>query len=83
MAGIFSYGEYCLSVGTYGENYLGIAKATGVGSLTAACKLIGFQPKPRYRWAQTEARFRSVIDPAVADISAAALDSTASARTVS
>jgi DNA invertase Pin-like site-specific DNA recombinase len=38
------------------------------GSLTAAYKLIGFQPKPRYRWAQTEARIRSVIDLAVADI---------------
>ncbi len=38
------------------------------GSLTAAYKLIGFQPKPRYRWLQTEARIRSVIDVAVADI---------------
>lgn len=38
------------------------------GSLTAAYKLIGFQPKPRYRWLETEARIRSVIDLAVADI---------------
>jgi DNA invertase Pin-like site-specific DNA recombinase len=36
------------------------------GSLTAAYKLIGFQPKPRYRWADTEARIRSVVDITVA-----------------
>jgi len=41
---------------------------TRFGSLTAAYKLIGFQPKPRYRWVETEARIRSIIDEAVADI---------------
>jgi hypothetical protein len=41
---------------------------TRFGSLTAAYKLIGFQPKPRYRWAETERRIGSVIDLAVADI---------------
>jgi hypothetical protein len=37
-------------------------------TLTAAYKLIGFEPKPRYRWAETKARIRSIADAAVAEI---------------
>jgi DNA invertase Pin-like site-specific DNA recombinase len=38
------------------------------GSLTAAYRLIGFRPKPRYCWAETEARIRSIVDLTIADI---------------
>jgi DNA invertase Pin-like site-specific DNA recombinase len=38
------------------------------GSLAAAYKLIGFQPKPRYRWAETKARIHSIVRAAVAEI---------------
>jgi DNA invertase Pin-like site-specific DNA recombinase len=38
------------------------------GSLAAAYKLIGFQPKPRYRWAETRARICSIVGVAVAKI---------------
>ena len=38
------------------------------GSLSAAYKLIGFQPKSRYRWAETKARIHSIVGAAVAKI---------------
>ena len=38
------------------------------GSLTKAYALIGFQPKPRYCWAETESRIRGVVNEAIADI---------------
>ena len=38
------------------------------GSLTAAYRLIGFRPKPRYCWAETEARIQGVVDGQVAGI---------------
>jgi DNA invertase Pin-like site-specific DNA recombinase len=41
------------------------------GSLAAAYKLIGFQPKPRYRWAETRARIRSIVGLAVTKIASA------------
>jgi Recombinase len=41
---------------------------TRFGSLTAAYKRIGFQPAPRYRWLETEARMRSLIEAAVAQM---------------
>jgi hypothetical protein len=38
------------------------------GSLSAAYKLIGFQPKPRYRWAETKARIHTIVGIAIARI---------------
>jgi len=38
------------------------------GSLIAAYRLIGFRPKPRYLWAETETKMRAIIDAAVAKI---------------
>jgi hypothetical protein len=38
------------------------------GSLTAAYRLIGFRPKPRYCWAETEARIEGIVDGQVAGI---------------
>lgn len=38
------------------------------GSLTKAYRQIGFRPKSRYLWAETEARMRAIIDDAVAEI---------------
>jgi DNA invertase Pin-like site-specific DNA recombinase len=38
------------------------------GSLTAAYKLIGFQAKPRYRWLETVAKMRVLIDEAIKEI---------------
>jgi DNA invertase Pin-like site-specific DNA recombinase len=32
------------------------------GSLVAAYKLVGYQPEPRYRFAETKAKFRSILD---------------------
>ncbi|MEH2519013.1 hypothetical protein V1279_004586 [Bradyrhizobium sp. AZCC 1610] len=41
---------------------------TRFGSLTAAYKRIGFQPAQRYRWLETEARMRGVIDADVTEM---------------
>ncbi|MGY8660955.1 recombinase family protein [Bradyrhizobium sp. UFLA05-109] len=38
------------------------------GSLTAAYRLIGFKPKPRYRWLEIEHRMRKVIAGAIDEI---------------
>jgi hypothetical protein len=38
------------------------------GSLTAAYREIGFRPRPRYRWPETEAKIRSLVNAAMAEI---------------